>query len=88
MPAASFTNCNFSTTGRWNVLITNDIIPRTIGIKRWGSDEHCCQIDVTFHSFRNALYWFSSVIHEQFNYHNISEKGVRTIHKAKVYTSF
>ena len=52
------------------------------------SDEHWCQIDVTFHLFRNALYWFSSVIHEQLNDHNISEKGVRTIHKAKVYTSF
>ena len=31
--------------------------------------------------------WFSSVMHELI-FHNISEKEVRTIHKAKVYTSF
>ena len=39
-------------------------------------------IDVTFHSFQNAFYWFSSVIHEELIFHNISEKGFRTIHKA------
>ena len=35
MPAAPFTNCNFSTTCPWNVLISINIIPWTIGIKRW-----------------------------------------------------
>ena len=30
--------------------------------------------------------WFSSVIHEELKY--ISERGLRTLHKAKVYTSF
>ena len=47
---------------------------------------YVCHIDVTFHAFRFT--GFSSVIHEELIFHNISEKGLRTIHKAKVYTSF
>ena len=34
------------------------------------------------------FYCLSSVIHEELFSYNHSEKGVRTIHKAKVYTSF
>ena len=44
-------------------------------------------IDGAFHAFRNVFYWFSSIIHEELIFHNISEKG-HTIHKAKDYTSF
>ena len=40
------------------------------------------------YSFRNAFNWISRVIHEELNCHNISENRVRTIHNAKVYTSF
>ena len=39
-----------------------------------------------FTHFKMPFYWFSSVMHELI-FHNISEKGVHTIHKAKVYTS-
>ena len=52
---------------------------------------HCHRvrsIDVTFHTFQNAFYWFSSVNHEELIFHNISENGLHTIYKAKVYTSF
>ena len=34
------------------------------------------------------FYWFSSVIHEKLIFHNVSEKVVRTIHTAKISTSF
>ena len=43
--------------------------------------------EFTFHSFRNGFYWFSSVTPEQLIFHNISEKRVRTIHKATVYST-
>ena len=52
------------------------------------SGRHWCQIDVAFHTFRNAFYWFSSIIHEALIFCNIFEKGVHTIHKARVYTIF
>ena len=39
-------------------------------------------------TFRYAFYRFSSVIREKLICLNDYEKGVRTIHKAKVYTSF
>ena len=41
-----------------------------------------------FRTFRYVFYRFSSVIREKLICLNVSEKGVRTIHKAKVYTSF
>ena len=47
------------------------------------SDKHSGHI-----SFRYVFYRFSSVIREELICRNISEKGVRTIHKARVYTSF
>ena len=38
-----------------------------------------------WHYWFYAFSWFSSFIHEKFI---LSEKGMHTIHKAKVYTSF
>ena len=60
-------------------------MPRTMGSEyRY----RVMRIDVTFHSSQYAFYWLSSVIHEEMIYYNNSEKGVRTVHKAMVYTSF
>ena len=53
-----------------------------------GHRHRVISIDVTFHSSQYAFYCLSSVIHEELISHNNSEKGVHTIHKAKVYTSF
>ena len=49
---------------------------------------HChrvISIDVTF---QNAFYCFSSVNHGELIFHNISENGLHSIYKSKVYTSF
>ena len=51
-------------------------------------DTHLCHGDVTFHSSQYTFYWLSSVTHEELISYDNSEKGVRTIHKAKAYTSF
>ena len=60
-------------------------MPRTMGSEY---RHRVIRIDVTFHSSQCAFYWVSSDIHEELISYNNSQKGVRTIHKAKVYTSF
>ena len=69
-------NCNYSTNLLPNLLITIYIADTVISIH------------VTFLTFRYVFYRLSSFIREELISHNVPDKGLRTINKAKVYTSF
>ena len=83
--AAASMNCNNSTARYQILLITIYIMPRTMSI---GHSHRVISIHVNFHTFRYVFHQFSCIIREELICHSVSEKGVRTIHKAPVYTSF
>ena len=75
------------------ILYTGGVVVQSVSPVKGGSDEPLeppldpplIGVMCDKGRFRNV---YSSVIREELISHKISKKGVRTIHKSKVYTSF